>query len=207
MPRCLRSPGIMSLARVLRLFSFAIFATASTVLASDPAVDTPNIPRVRITDERLRTLFEEGLQNSPTLRALVSRLERSDVVVYVQPDYYGLSGYAGGLTFLSATGGLRYVVARVDWLRAPAQQVAMIAHELQHAAEVADNPEIVDDASMFREYIRMGHVSGWLGSGVAVDTPEAGDVERRVAEELRGMSRSDLAGPTPTDEEEEPVDR
>ena len=194
----------MSLARVVSLASLVCLVTASASLASDPGVDTPNVPRVRITDDRLRALFEEGLQNSPTLREVVSRLERSDVVVYVQPDHYGLSGYAGGLTFLSASGGLRYVVARVDWFRAPAQQIAMIGHELQHAAEVAENPDIVDDASMFREYIRMGHVNGWLGSGVAVDTPEAGDIERRVAQELRSMSRPALPETTPTDEEEDP---
>ena len=196
----------MSLARVVRLTSFVFLLTASPVLASDPGVYPPNLPRVRITDERLRSLFEEGLQNSPTLKELVSRLERSDVVVYVQPDYYGLAGYAGGLTFLSASGGLRYVVARVDWLRAPAQQVAMIGHELQHAAEVAGNPDIVDEASMLREYIRMGHVHGWLGSGVAVDTPAAGDVERRVAQELRDMSRSTSPEGASTDAEEEPLD-
>lgn len=196
----------MSLARVLSLASFLVLVTAPGAAAADPGVDTPNLPRVRITDERLRALFEEGLQNSPTLRELVSRLERSDVVVYVQPDYYGLSSYAGGLTFLSASGGLRYVVARVDWLRAPAQQIAMIGHELQHAAEVAENPEIVDDASMFREYVRMGTVNGWLGSGVAVDTPEAGDIERRVAQELRGISRPALPDATSTGAEDEPLD-
>lgn len=184
----------MSLTRVLSLSSFVFFAATAAALAADPAVDAPNPPRIRITHERLRTLFEEGLQNSPTLRAVVSRLERSDVVVYIQPDYYGLAGYAGGLTFLSASGGLRYVVARVDWLRAPAQQIAMIGHELQHAVEVADNPEIVDEESMFQEYKRMGHVNGWLGSGVAVDTPEAGEIERRVAEEVRSASRP--ASPT-----------
>ncbi|MBI3047765.1 MAG: hypothetical protein HYY76_05595 [Acidobacteria bacterium] len=152
--------------------------------AADSILD-PDLPRIRITEPGLRVLFEAGLHHSPTLRALTSRLEASDVVVYVQTDARGVMGYAGRLTFLSVVGGLRYVVVRVTPLRSHVQQLAMIGHELQHAVEVAERPEIVDSSSLYREYMRIGYLNGLSGLGVAVDTKEATEVGGRVTQELR----------------------
>ena len=46
------------------------------------------------------------MQTSPWLRAIVERIERSDVVVDVRCERGGPSRVAGRLTFASAAGGL-----------------------------------------------------------------------------------------------------
>jgi hypothetical protein len=154
---------------------------------SSPAelIPDPNPPRIRITDARIRELFAAGLTSSPTIRSLVARIERSDVVVYVQGDAPGAWGVAGRLTLLSVVGDTRYVVIRLAPLRSVVQQLAMMGHELQQAVEVAERPAIVDAESMYREYLRIGYVNGATGSGLGVDTKAAVETGRRIIDELR----------------------
>lgn len=174
----------MTLTHVLLLFSLALLMTPR--LSSAESVPDPlDTPSVRISEARLSQLFAVGLQSSPTFRSLVERLEQSDVVVYLQTEPFGSLGVAGRLTFLSAVAGTRYVVIRLTPLRSAVQQLAMIGHELQHAVEVAERPEIVDSESMFREYMRFGYLNWTTGSGVAVDTKAALLVGGQVSDELR----------------------
>lgn len=182
----------MTLTRVLTVLVPVLLMSAPAPEAADSVPDGAGQSHVRIIDQRLRTLFEESRRSSPTLRALVSRLEESDVVVYLQSEPYASSGLAGRLSFLSVVSGVRYVVVHVTSLPSTVQQVAMVAHELQHAVEVAERPEIVDGASMFREYMRIGYVKGSTWSGVAVDTRAAIEVEGQVTNELRSTLK--LAG-------------
>jgi hypothetical protein len=119
---------------------------------------------------------------SPTLRALVARLRTSDVVVYLRCD--GPAAPDGRLTFVSAAGGYRYLVVRMARFP-PAQQIALMAHELQHAVEIADTPAIVDGASLVREYKRIGYVNQWSSlPGLAFDTKAAVATGEQVLKEL-----------------------
>ena len=143
---------------------------------------TTNRPPIRSTDRRLRLLLEHGLRISPTLRALVARLHASDVVVYLQCD--GPGAPDGRLTFLTKAAGYRYVVVRMA--RFPqSQQIAMMAHELQHAVEIADTPGIVDGPTLVREYRRIGYqnVSTPL-PGISFDTRAAVRAGEQVLKEL-----------------------
>ena len=145
--------------------------------------------RIRVTDHRLQALFDEGMRRSATLRALAARITQSDVVVYVMCDGDPRSGIAGRMTFQSAAGGLRYLVVRLVTLRARAQQIAILAHELQHAVEVADTPAIVDSESLAREYRRIGHVNPRAATpGIAFDTQSAVDAGYQVLDELSTMT-------------------
>jgi hypothetical protein len=144
--------------------------------------------RIRPLDARLLALVERGMRTSPTFRALAARLEQSDVVVYLESDVSGPPRIAGRLTFVSAAGGRRYVVVRLRPLPSTLDEVALLAHELQHAVEIAERPSIVDTASMEREYRRIGHVNRWVSSGLAFDTRAASDAGSQVARELRGIA-------------------
>jgi hypothetical protein len=172
---------IRSGARSLTLLCLLV-ATPSMSMAAESITDRPRRPPIRSTDRRLRSLFEDGVRTSPTLRALVARLHASDVVVYLQCDHP--TGLGGRLTFLSAAGGYRYVVVRLG--RFPrAQQIAMIAHELQHAVEIADTPAIVDGPSLVREYGRIGYVNRATAlPGIAFDTRAAVRAGEQVLREL-----------------------
>jgi hypothetical protein len=178
----------MTLTRAILLLWLALLALATPRTSSAESIpDSLAKPNIRITEPWLRQLFAAGMSRSPTFRSLIERLDQSDVVVYVQRDLVGstwMTGMAGRVTFLSAVGETRYVVIQLTPLRSVVQQLAMIGHELQHAVEVAENAAIVDSESMYREYLRIGHLNGMTESGVAVDTTAAVAAGERINDEL-----------------------
>jgi hypothetical protein len=175
----------MTLTRAVLLLWLTLLACAAPRPSWAESIPDPKAPpNIRITEPWLRQLFATGVSRSPTFRSIVERLDQSDVVVYVRIDMLGSTGVAGRLTFLSAVGETRYVVIRLTPLRSAVLQLAMIGHELQHAVEVAENPAIVDPESMYREYLRIGHLNGMTESGVAVDTKAALEAGGRISDEL-----------------------
>lgn len=169
---------------VLVLIVGSVPATAETPRG---AADTAAVARsasVRTADRRLRTLIDRGARTSPTFRALLARLDRSDVVVYVQCEAPVRPGLAGRLTFVSAAGGYRYVLVRVVAAGSTAQQIAILAHELRHAVEIADAPQVVDVDSLAHEYRRIGHLTRAQDHVVAFDSDAAVEAGYQVLAEL-----------------------
>jgi hypothetical protein len=174
-------------------FSFLTLFTlgAAAPLAAESPPDDAHA-HVRMTDKRLHQLVHEGLRNSDTFRSLVARLEQSDVVVYFECN--GARSPAGRLTFVSAVAGLRYLHVRVSRLGSREQQIALIAHELRHAVEVADAPDVVDVKSLGAAYERIGYVNhGVATPGVAFDSEAAVRTGYQVLHELSGRQRSEPA--------------
>jgi hypothetical protein len=136
-----------------------VFSSVTGVTAESLIDQPPHYCQVRTTDRRLTAALEMGLRDSPTFRELVNRINASDVVVYVTRDGATLPpGLDGRLTFLSSTGGFRYVVVRVNVNLSAPRLVSLLGHELQHAREIADSDSIVDAVSMAREYAaRLGY--------------------------------------------------
>jgi hypothetical protein len=174
--------GCRSLTLLCLLVLCLLLGCPSLSMAADSIAESPRRPPIRSTDRRLRSLLEHGLRISPTLRALVARLHASDVVVYLQCD--GPGAPDGRLTFLTKTAGYRYVVVRMARF-SQSQQIAMMAHELQHAVEIADTPAIVDGESLVREYRRIGYenVLSQL-PGISFDTKAAVRAGEQVLKEL-----------------------
>ena len=165
---------------LLLLLTATITLGVSTgVRASEPNVPFPHI---RATESQMRALIDEAISSSPTVRTLVERITASDVVVFVECERDPAVRAAGRLNFMAAAGGLRYVVIRLKPTRRAAA-IAMLAHELQHAMEIADAPAIVDEESLAREYARIGYRSHST-HGLAFDTKAAVDVGRRVVAEV-----------------------
>ena len=176
------SEGMTIRVRALTFVVLALLFTSPLSIAAESILGGLR-PSIRSTDRRLRMLLEDGLRVSPTLRALVTRLSASDVVVYLRCD--GPIERSGGrLTFVSSAGGFRYVVVRMARLER-ARQIAIIAHELQHAVEIADTPAIVDGESLIREYHRIGYVNTRSPlPGIAFDTQAAVRAGEQVLREL-----------------------
>jgi hypothetical protein len=132
-----------------------VFATS---LRAESLADYPEHrdSPVRTTSTRLAGLIHDGVRFSSTFQALVERLSRSDLIVYVDADAYGPEGLDGRLTFVGAGPGARYVRIRVAFYPDSARQIAIIGHELRHAVEIADAPAVIDEASLGREYARIG---------------------------------------------------
>ena len=175
--------GHRLLARMLTLVLTMTTAMAIDARASDGHLD---LPHIRSDDRRLQALIDDALATSATVRALVERINASDVVVYVACEIDPGSRGPGRLNFISAAGGYRYVLVRIR-PRRRTDAIAILAHELQHAAEIAEMPSVVDEASLAREYARIGYRNSGSHSGLAFDTRAAVDTGRRVEQELRSL--------------------
>jgi hypothetical protein len=176
---------------ILLLLTVTISITASVIVRTrEPTVA---FPRVRTSEPQMRALIDDAISSSTTVRALVERITASDVVVFVECERNPAVSAAGRLNFMVAAGGQRYVVIRLK-PKPRAATIAMLAHELQHAAEIADTPAIVDEASLAREYSRIGYRSHSAAHSRAFDTKAAVDVGRRVVEELQGRGLTAVSG-------------
>jgi hypothetical protein len=151
---------------------------------------TEDLPfsRVRSDTRPLLDLLHEGYRRSATFRALVARLEQSNVIVYVEPGFCAL-GHIGGclLGYLNVTPrGERYLRVAVNPGRHHDQLLALIAHELQHACEVAEATDVTTVDRMLALFGRIGRSRLCPAGALACyETAEATRAGRIVLEELR----------------------
>ena len=164
---------------LIALLAFAVPCSAA-LPADDPDPASRSIPRVRPYDRRSAALVLEGIARSTTMRLLVTRLEASNVIVYVETQPGLDRQLAGRLVWVTAVKNFRYVRISLSPDLKPEVAISVLAHELQHALEVAEAPSIVDEASLEAYYRKNGismraHSSGW-DTRAARDT---GDLVRR----------------------------
>lgn len=99
---------------------------------------------VRATEPRILALIDAGLSRSPSFRALVATLDESDVIVYVGPKL-GRPNLGGYLSHhVVSRGGYRYLRIAIETQGSHGRLVPLLAHELQHAIEIAQSPEARD---------------------------------------------------------------
>ena len=157
----------------------AMMMLVSALAAQDPAAH-----HVRTTDPKIRELFEAGMSRSATFRRLVDLLDHSDVIVYAEPKMtrQALGGY---LSHSIVRGGdYRYVHIAVDVRGASGRLVPLLAHELQHAIEIAEHPDVRDAQSVEQLFDRLAITFG-CGSTTCSETQAAKDVETTVGAELK----------------------
>jgi hypothetical protein len=172
--------------RAVSAFIFVVLTAAAA--SAEPARRCVDHPRLRTTDRWLHATIDAGLRASPTFRALVSRLNQSDLIVYLQGDPRQGVRIEGQLTFLSAAGGSRYAVVRVAFVGDSLRQVALLGHELRHAVEIADAAEIIDQDSLARVYHRIGQQTSNRGGRQTFDTRSAIETGDRVLREMLGRA-------------------
>jgi hypothetical protein len=143
--------------------------------------DNPQV-RVRPTSALARKVIDAGLARSITFRRLVQHLESSNVIVYVQMRPNMPSNIGGLLEFMGRAGSNRYLRVTVGSLHHQSVVVALLGHELQHAAEVADAPDVQSPDEFAAFYRRIG-VSTGVGRYDSLAAESAG---RTVRAELRG---------------------
>jgi len=173
------------------------------VVAPPAAAADGEPPHVRVSDRNLKALLDFGVANSPTLAALVDRIEQTSVLVFVDCGGRMPSRVGARLIFVTSVNGLRYVKIEIDCTLTPLQRVPLLAHEFQHALEVGSREDIIDTNSMESYYEEVGfEVSSDL-SHRAFETAAAMDAQRRVQAEMRGKSwrafnGQRAAAPTPS---------
>jgi hypothetical protein len=158
-------------------------------LARPLANTTPGT--LRFEDRGLGRLAEQGLARSATLRTLVAALAHTQVIVFATYSRDLGAGVGGRVRFVGQGGdGWRFLRLELDDRRTRVELLAMLGHELQHALEIANACEVVDDASMATLYDRIGFPSPGARKvpGVSRDyeTQAAIETEKRVFSELFG---------------------
>lgn len=135
-----------------------VVAMAAARVAAPTPVEYSMTAGVRPLSRGLAALLEEGLDRSSLMRSQLAVLEASDLVVYLKEVCQSQAGEPKGkLQFLSAVAGRRYVVISLDvWNLSRYQRLVLLAHELQHAVEVARAPAVTDLAGFEALYRRIG---------------------------------------------------
>jgi hypothetical protein len=161
------------------LLTISLAATPDT----NPLLSSPD-RRVRSTDKRITDLLRVGVDRSPTFARLVEALNRTDVIVYIQPTRNLPRTLAGRLLLLPMANQQRYLRIQVRGDLPAAELIALIGHELRHALEIADEPTVRDEPAMLMLYQRIGHQTGGLVH--TYDTDAAQTAGRQVRMELAG---------------------
>ena len=100
---------------------------------------------------------------------------------------HALGGYFAH-NIVCAGGNIRYVRIAVDIAGLKHRLVSVLAHELQHAVEVAQAPDARDAQSLERLFSRLAVAFGCGGSN-CFETRAAKDVEEIVSAELAATGR------------------
>ena len=151
----------------------AIAICVGTVHAQEAA------PAVRPEDPALREIIALGMARSATFRHLATWLDTSDLVVYVR--FAPCAGKVPAcLLWASESGATRRLLVKLDRVdRSVSELAALLAHELQHAHEVAAEPDIRDAASFRNAFASRGSKNA-----AGFETAAAAAAGRRVSAEL-----------------------
>ena len=172
-------------ALAVALFSLVWQATAFSATAIQP------VSRVRSTNTAILDLLKEGRDRSTTFRGLTEAIDRSNGIVYVEFGYCAF-GHLDGclLPFIASTDADRYVriVVTPEKNRLSHDQLlGLIGHELRHALEVLDHPEVVDLTTMEAMYRKIGSPIG--GGQRGFETSAARAAGAAVLAELIAKAR------------------
>ncbi|HEX6211531.1 MAG TPA: hypothetical protein VF136_12185 [Methylomirabilota bacterium] len=172
--------------RLAWTLALALLAAVPAAATADPPAYAP-ADRVRPLQKIGGELLADGVSRSPTLRRIVQRLQRSDVIVYfeLRPDMPSSMG--GSLRVMAATATDRFLHVRVNRSNNRLTLIALLAHELQHALEIAETPSVRSPEALGAYYRRTGMR---IAEG-RFDTAAAQETGRTVRAELSRRSKPD----------------
>ena len=152
------------------------------VSADDPATRTEH--RVRPLDMWAVETLDRGLARSSVIRSLIDTLEQSDLIVHLQTVTTLPPGTAGQMRLSGAGGSCRYVRIQLQRSLLPDERAAILAHELQHALELAQS-SARDNEAVRALFERIGRHAG---SDDVFETAAARVAGIKAWFELRGGS-------------------
>jgi hypothetical protein len=127
--------------------------TALTIAAGQSTSVARPLGHVRSSDPLVLRLIRDGRRLSPTFDGLVRQLDASDLVVYVRVRH---DGPLTSLRFVGASSQQRYVEIALALQAGQANLTAVLAHEFQHALEVAGSPDVRNRDAFVALYERIG---------------------------------------------------
>ncbi|MBY0496041.1 MAG: hypothetical protein K2Y23_17685 [Cyanobacteria bacterium] len=105
-----------------------------------PAVVTAESFALRPVDVTAAEVFDRAAETSEVVRSLIAALESSNVIVHIQTSRQMPSGIGGMTRFVTNRGGYRYLRITIATELRQESRIAILAHELQHAGEIAASP-------------------------------------------------------------------
>ena len=165
------------------VIALALFA-APFVLSADAAQPSDSrhtraTARLRPATPAVRAMVEDAIERSATVRALVHEIAASDLIVYVESGRTAPPAIAT-TKLVTSSARVRYVRITFDAMTPPNAFVPLFAHELQHAVEIARNPDVRDAGDMRRLYARIGQDTR---ETLSFETDAAQAAERRARAE------------------------
>jgi hypothetical protein len=179
LPVALASALIVAFAREAAPASGVAPLTAAQVREVMAAPDR----HVRAVDAAMSAVIAEGMRRSGTFAHLVLALNKSNVIVYIETGRVLPTTVAGRMLLAAGPEGIRYLRIQVTGHPRSNDIIALVGHELRHALEVAESPDVRDVASLIALYKRIGHPTTGAHH---YDTAAAQDTGRRVRAELIG---------------------
>ena len=146
---------------------------------------------IRVLDPDLAVTLDHLYRVSSSGKTLIDRLERSDLLIHVivmRPDR--VRGFTGTTHFVTRAGARRFLRITIDDRLPADRRAAALAHELQHAVEIADAAFAIDHASFAALYRDIGYESGGAPQANCFETTEAIRVGARVLTEFRAAASS-----------------
>lgn len=145
------------------------------------AIMASPLRHVRAVDSRMAEVIAEGMRRSGTFAQLVLALDRSDVIVYIETTRRMPQMIAGRMLLAAGPQGQRYLRIQLAGQPRSNALIALVGHELRHAVEVAESPDVRDERSLVALYERIGHNRQGQHR---YDTVAAQDTGRQVRLEL-----------------------
>jgi hypothetical protein len=180
----------------LRPWDCCAAAIATNGVTRSIATQDSSVRHVRAIEPRILSLIDTGLSGSVTFRGLIATLNASDVIVYIEPKVTrpALGGYLSHN--IVAEGHYRYLRIASEISGSEPRLVSLLAHELQHAVEVAQAPDARDPESLERMFSRIAIKFG-CGGTTCYESQAAKDVEHMVGEELKTYRATTRPPPCP----------
>lgn len=174
-------------ARGVRIAAVTLALAAEATLPAAARREPPT-HGVRSTDALISDLVAEGYAQSAAFRRLVETIAESDGIVYVVPGECPMRGMRGCLLHtLHNASSARYLWILIESAGPPAEVIATLAHELQHAVEVLQAPSVRSGRGMRRFYSSRESGSGGFqrgGNSRAYETAAAIRIAATVRSEL-----------------------
>ena len=154
-----RKTAVMTALTMVLIFREAAGQTGPSE-AAEPNAVTRSTNRVRSDEPYIRRMIAEAERRSPSCRALLATIGRTDGLVYVEHGRCGRGVRACLVMWVTTAGPYRLLRVRLEAQKSDDDAIAKLGHELRHAVEILSEPAITSAAEMYSFYKRFG---SWVG--------------------------------------------
>jgi hypothetical protein len=169
---------------------FVLVGVPTPAQEANPTTSNVMPSAIRSSDRALNELVAEGYARSATFQGLVDAISITNTLVYVEAGICAFGHLrACLLPFMATTDKARYlrvVLTRPLDAAKKDRLIALIGHEMQHALEVAERPEVIDVTSMIAMCRRIGFP---LKGRAGCETSAARAAGTAIFEELQKSNR------------------